>query len=188
MSGKKEIKLSGIGGQGVVLAGTIIGCAASVYDGINAVQTKEYGSELRGGDVSTAVIVSDSKIVFPSVIAPDVLITLAQQAFKANAHFLNRSGITLISDADQVKVPEGSLPEGTLHLSAPFNRIADQEFKSNTVLNMILLGFFAEATGIISADALKNAVSDLVPPNSREMNLRAVELGLEEGRKLKCQS
>lgn len=179
---RNEIKLSGIGGQGVVLAGTIIGCAASVYDGINAVQTKEYGSELRGGEVSTGVIVSDERIVFPSVVAPDVLIVLAQRAMDAGAHFLSggKKRVTLISDSGQVRVDASLLRDGVVHHSGPFNQIADGEFGSRAVLNMVMLGFFAR-TGIVGADALRRAVSDLVPPKSRELNLRALERGLELG-------
>ena len=185
MSRRSEIKLAGVGGQGVVLAGTIIGCAASVYDHINAVQTKEYGSELRGGDVSTGVIVSDEKIIFPSVISPDVLIVLAQQAFESTRHLL-KPGATLLTDSDQVQVDAAALPEGVKHIHAPFNAIADREFHQNTVLNMITLGFFSAKTGIISVDALRQAVAMLVPPKSKEQNLKAVERGIEWGSEPQC--
>lgn len=173
----------------MVLAGTIIGCAASVYDGINAVQTKEYGSELRGGDVSTGVIVSDERIVFPSVVAPDVLIVLAQQAFDAHAHFLSdnpKKNMTLITDSEQVRVVPSLLREGVAHYSAPFNQIADREFGMNAVLNMVMLGFFAERTKIVSADALRKAVADLVPPKSRELNMTALECGIARGGDAPC--
>ncbi len=176
----------------MVLAGTIIGCAASVYDGINAVQTKEYGSELRGGDVSTGVIVSDERIVFPSVVAPDVLIVLAQQAFDAHAHFLSdgpknsKKNMTLITDSEQVRVDASLLREGVVHYNAPFNQIADRDFGMNAVLNMVMLGFFAERTRIVSADALRKAVADLVPPKSRELNVRALECGIARGGDAPC--
>lgn len=178
MNAKTEIKLSGVGGQGVVLAGTIIGCAASVYDRKNAVQTKEYGSELRGGDVSTGVIVSTEKIIFPSVTDPDVLVALAQQACDAHLRSLKPGGI-LITDSGLVTVDEGALPEGARHYSAPFNATADSAFGSNGVLNMIMLGFFAAAIGAVSIEGIRQAVAYLVPPRTRKQNLEAVEKGVE---------
>ena len=184
MNAKTEIKLSGVGGQGVVLAGTIIGCAASVYDGLNAVQTKEYGSELRGGDVSTSVIVSREKIVFPSVVAPDILLTLAQQAYDAHINVLKPRGI-LITDSDLVTVSKDALPQGVVHYSAPFNMIADSVFSNSTVLNMIALGFFSAVTGVISVNALQKAVEQLVPQRTIHKNIEAVAKGVELAKEVK---
>jgi 2-oxoglutarate ferredoxin oxidoreductase subunit gamma len=180
---RNEIKLSGVGGQGIVSAGTIIGCAASVYDGKKAVQTKEYGSELRGGDVSTGIIVSDEKIIFPSVIYPNVLVLLAQQAYTANSHYLAKDKLILITDDELVSPDPSLMHEGIASFSAPFNELADKKLGQKSALNIIMLGFFSEITGIVSAEALRRALLGLLPPKNLDANLKAIEIGIEYGGK-----
>ena len=59
------VRLSGSGGQGMILAGVIFGRAASIYDGRYAAQTQSYGPEARGGASKSDVIVCDNPIVYP---------------------------------------------------------------------------------------------------------------------------
>ena len=78
---RKEIRISGFGGQGVVLAGYILGKALTLYDGLEAVMTQSYGPEARGGASSANVIVSDRSIAYPFVQQPDILVALSQEAY-----------------------------------------------------------------------------------------------------------
>ncbi|GHS92519.1 2-oxoglutarate ferredoxin oxidoreductase subunit gamma [Synergistales bacterium] len=172
-----EIKLSGIGGQGVVLAGTILGRAAAIYDELNAVLTKEYGSDMRGGDVSTDLILSKEAIRYPSVLSPDFVVTLAQRAFENNKKWLSEKS-QLIYDTGLVRFEKSDLPDGCTTVGIPFNTIADSEFHRTDAANMVFLGFFTAAVQLISPDALHSALDDLLPPKSMELNLRAVELGV----------
>ena len=55
---RKEIRLSGFGGQGIILSGVILGKGASLYDNKNAVQTQSYGPEARGGASKSEVVIS----------------------------------------------------------------------------------------------------------------------------------
>ena len=73
-----DINIAGVGGQGSILAGVILGTAAVTYDKKYAVQTQAYSSELRGGFAATWVIVSDGPVGFPRVTAPDILVAQAQ--------------------------------------------------------------------------------------------------------------
>ena len=179
-----EIKLAGVGGQGVVLAGTVLGRAAAIYDGLNAVMTKEYGSDMRGGDVCTDLVVSGGEIRYPAVLAPDVLVVLAQRALDVNKKWFEEekdsaSERLLICDTDLVSVEGMALPSSWKVLGLPFNTLADREFHSSDAANMIFLGFFAVSTGIVSIEALHKALQDLLPPNNLETNIRAVDFGIE---------
>jgi len=127
---KVEIRLTGIGGQGVVLSSVILGRAASVYDKINAVQTQTYGSDMRGGDVCTEVIISDQKIIYPIVNYPDILVVLAQKAFDQHLGDLKNDGI-LITDANLVNI--GNIPENVRHYQGEFNKKATDVLKRKTV-------------------------------------------------------
>jgi 2-oxoglutarate ferredoxin oxidoreductase subunit gamma len=172
---KTEVRIAGIGGQGVVLSGVILGRAASLYDGKRAIQTQAYGSDIRGGDVCCELIISDEEIVYPAVKNPDILIVLAQKVLNSNIGDLKKRG-ALIVDSDLVDTEETK--KAATHCGAPFNRIAIDELGNRIVSNMIMLGFVVERTGIVSFDALKQAVADLVPPKTLEMNLRALERGV----------
>jgi 2-oxoglutarate ferredoxin oxidoreductase subunit gamma len=172
---KVEIRLTGVGGQGVVLSSVILGRAASVYDKINAVQTQTYGSDMRGGDVCTEVIIAEEKIVYPVVNNPDILVTLDQKSYNDNIRDLKSEGI-LITDSDLVNV--SSLKEEIIHYHGSFNKIAIEELKRKTVANMIMLGFFQEKTKIVTFDAIEKAVADLVPSKTIVLNLKVLKMGV----------
>lgn len=169
------IRLTGLGGQGIVLSSVILGRAASVYDHLCAVQTQTYGSDMRGGDVCTEVIISEDKIIYPTIKNPDILIALAQKLYDQHIGDL-KEGATLITDSDLVKVE--NLPKAIKHYKIEFNKKAIDSFGENRASNMILLGFLAKKTGIISSSALKKAIHDLVSPKIYLLNEKAVDLGI----------
>ena len=135
---KIEIRLTGLGGQGVVLSSVILGRAASVYDKINAVQTETYGSDMRGGDVCTEVIIAEERIIYPTINNPDILVALSQKAYDDNFNDLKSNGI-VVTDSDLVNV--SSLKKGIIHYHGSFNKIAIEQLKKKAVANIIMLGF-----------------------------------------------
>ena len=56
---RTEIMVGGVGGQGVVLSGILLGTAATLFENKKAVQTQSYSSELRGGSARAEVIISE---------------------------------------------------------------------------------------------------------------------------------
>ena len=172
---KVKIRLTGVGGQGVVLSSVILGRAASVYDKINAVQTQTYGSDMRGGDVRAEVVISGEKIIYPVINNPNILVTLAQKAYDSHVNNLQSDGI-LITDSDLVKT--SSLKDGISHYHQSFNKIAIEEFKEKAVANIIMLGYLQEKTKIVSINAIKKAVADLVPLKTIDLNLKALKIGV----------
>ena len=176
---KVEIRLTGFGGQGVVLSSVILGRAASIYDEINAVQTETYGSDIRGGDVCTEVIIAEERIIYPIINNPDILVALSQKAYNGNINDLKPNGM-VVTDSDLVNVP--SLKEGIIHCHGSFNKIAIEELKKKAVANMIMLGFLQEKTKIVSLDALGKAIADLVPTKTLDLNLKALQIGINIGK------
>ena len=172
---KIGIRLTGLGGQGIVLSSVILGRAASVYNHLNALQTQVYGSDMRGGDVCTEVILSDEKIVYPIVSHPDILIAVAQKSFNQHVANIKKNGI-LITDSDLVS--SYNIPKSVVHFKEAFNRQATEGFGDNRVSNMIMLGFLAEKTKIISQDVLEKAIFDLMPQKILKINKRAVQKGV----------
>lgn len=170
---KIEIRISGLGGQGVVLAGQILGKAA-VYDGKNAVQTQSYGAEARGGSAKSEVIISDGKIGFPMVRKCNILVALSQEAVDKNIRDLKEDGILLV-DSSIVKI----LPETKARIfKVPASQIAETVFEDKLYANMVILGALTKFTRIVSEESMKGAIADSVPKKVSARNLQAYDKGL----------
>ena len=170
-----QLTLAGIGGQGSIMAGVILGSAAVTYDNKYATQTQAYSSELRGGFAATWVIISDEPVVFPRVVNPDVIVAQAQDSISRFAKTLKPGGI-LIIDSDMVKeVPEGV---GQIHRIAA-TTIARKEVGLGITANMTMLGALCKVTGVVSRQALEKAVVDSVPKGKDAINLKALDLGYQ---------
>lgn len=170
---KTEVRLSGSGGQGVILAGIILAEAAGIYDGKNVVQTQSYGVEARGGASRAEVIISDEEIVFPEVTRPDILLAMNQPSVNKFAATLKDGG-TLIVDSTNVKeVP----PTRGKRVSLPLTDLGVQA-GGIIVANIVALGALVGITGVASEEAMRRAVLGRVPRGTEELNLKALEAGL----------
>ena len=173
---RKEIRIAGFGGQGVVLSGSIIGKAASIYDKGFSTLTQSYGPESRGGSCCAEIIISDAPVDYPYVVNPQVQIILSQEAYdKYGQNVL--PGTLLIVDADLVKI---NVSENSAPASIPSSHMA-QEIGRLIVANIIMLGFLAAVSDIVSYEALKNSVLDSIPQGTESLNMKAFELGYNYG-------
>jgi 2-oxoglutarate ferredoxin oxidoreductase subunit gamma len=172
-----EIRIAGFGGQGVILAATVIGKAASIYANAYATMTQNFGPEARGGAASAAVILSGEPIAYPYVTQPDVLLALSREAYTKFVPELKPGG-TLIVERDLVRV--NGVPSGMRVYSVPATRLAE-ELGRRMVLNIVVVGFFGAVTALLDPDALRRAVADSVPEGLRDLNLRAFDKGYEHG-------
>jgi len=173
--GQTEIRIAGFGGQGVVLAGVLLGTAAVTYDGKKAVQTQSYGAEARGGAARSEVILSDEKVVYPMVRRPDIMVALSAPALEKFMGDLKPGG-TLVVDEDLVKVDGGNAYRV---YSAPFSNIAVKELGRSVVANVVMLGFLTGITDIVSREAMEQAIKDNAPKGTEELNLKAFQIGLQ---------
>jgi len=173
---RKEIRISGFGGQGVVTAGQIIGQAASIYDKGFATLTQSYGPEARGGSCTAEVVISDEPVSYPYVVNPEVVIILAQEAYHKYANNLSE-GTLVIIDPGLVKPDPSHKPK---LLSVPVTHMA-REMGRPVVANIIMLGFLAAVSDLVSEEALKKSVMASVPEGTKEFNLRAFEVGYGYG-------
>jgi len=171
-----EIRLSGSGGQGLILAGVILAQAIGVGDRKNVVQTQSYGPEARGGASRADVVISSGEIYYPKSMKLDMLLALTQEACDKYYPDLKVSG-TLIVDSNLVtQIPTKK------YYGFPFTRLAREEIGHVMVANVIALGAIAEITGIVSAKAVKEAVLARAPRGTEEKNSKALELGMKIAR------
>jgi 2-oxoglutarate ferredoxin oxidoreductase subunit gamma len=173
---RKEIRIAGFGGQGVVLSGYIVGKAASIYDNGFASLTQSYGPESRGGFCRAEVVISDVPIDYPYVVSPQVQIILSQSSY--GAYGQNAPPDTLvIVDSDLVEVDSSQEPKP---LSIPARRMAE-ELGRPVVANIIMLGFLAATSNIVSHEAIRKSILDSIPPGTESLNMKAFEVGYNYG-------
>lgn len=174
---EKHVLFTGFGGQGIIMAGDILGKAATLFEMKHATMTQNYGPEARGGSCSSQVIISLDEILFPYIEEPEVLVCMSQEGYTKNIKSLRRNGI-LIWDADLVRVDKRDA--GGIAYSIPATRFAE-ELGNKMMANIVMLGFLAAVTDVVESESLRKAVLDSVPSATKENNSRAFDRGREYG-------
>ena len=180
---RTEIRFAEFGGQGVVLAGVLLGTAAAVTDGRRAVQTQSYGAAARGGGARSEVVVADEPIVYPRVTHPDILVAMSEEAMKKYGPDMRPGGLLCI-DSDLVKAVNR---DDVRLVGAPVSNLATQELGRTIVANLVMLGVLVAKTGVVSIPGMEAAIRENVPPKTIELNLKAFRRGLEIGASLPVQ-
>ncbi len=179
MSEIKQVRLSGYGGQGVVLAGVLLG-EAGVIDGRYVAGSNSYGAQARGSGCRSEVIFSSGPIDFPHLITADILIAMSQGAYNQYAGDVRELEGIVFYDQGQM------IPREGLHLSQigiPATEQALKKLKSKQVANIVFLGALIQTTKIVSLEAMEKAMKTHVGERFRDLNLKALRLGLELGEK-----
>jgi len=179
MGSRYEIRLSGSGGQGIILMGIILAEAIGIYDGKHVAQTQSYGPEARGGSSKSEVIVSDEEIDYPKAMKPDLLLAMNQKSCDEYYPDLKSEGM-LIVDSTFVNQP----PTGKA-FRVPFTRIAREQFKKEVVANIIALGALAQLSPIVSPKAMEAAVLARVPKGTEKLNRDALKAGMAAAKQAK---
>lgn len=174
---EKEILITGFGGQGIVLAGNIMGKAAALHDGKHSTLTQSYGPEARGGSCSAQVIISDEEILFPYVESPQVIVCMSQEGYTKNVNSLVSGGL-LFWDTDLVATE--NLDSNWNAYNIPATRFAE-ELGNTMMANIVMLGFLSAISDVVTVESLREAVLSSVPPHTKEKNAAAFERGHEYG-------
>ncbi len=174
MPNRIEIRIGGHGGQGVVLAGQILGKGAA-YDGKNVLQTQTYGAEARGSMARSEVIISDTKIGFPAVRKCDVLVAMNQESLDVHLKHLKENGVLIVDSSNVQKIPETKVKT----FKIPITETARKIFGESIYANMVMLGALTKITKVVSKEALEKAIRESVPENTIEANVNAFKKGLE---------
>jgi len=180
MGFRYEIRLSGAGGQGLILVGKILAEAAAIYEGKNATQSQSYGPEARGGASRSEVIISDEDIDYPKAVELDFLLALTQESCDKYWKDLKSDGILLIDSEYVHTIPEGKFKVFELEIT----KIASEKVGKTLVANIVALGVIIQLTNIISVEAVESAILARVPRGTEELNLKAFRTGLEEAKNL----
>ena len=173
MSFRYEVRLSGAGGQGLLLIGKVLAEAAAVYDGKNATQSQSYGPEARGGASKSEVIISDEEIDYPKATEIDFLLALTQESCDKYSADLKPGGILLVDTTFVGRTPEGQF---TIY-RAPITQKAKDVLGSATVANVVALGMISALTSVVTSESIESAILARVPKGTEDLNTKAFQLG-----------
>jgi len=179
MSFRYEIRLSGSGGQGIILMGIILAEAIGVYDGKCVAQTQSYGPEARGGSSKSEVIVGDEEIDYPKAMKPDLLLAMNQKSCDEFYPDLKPEGLLIVDSTFVTQIPT------TKGFQIPFTRIAREKFKREVVANIIALGALSHLSPMVSPKAMEAAVLARVPKGTEKLNRDALKAGMAAAKKAK---
>ena len=168
-----QVRFAGLGGQGIILMGEILGEAA-VLDKKYVGQASSYGSEARGSACKADVVISDSWIDYPEVTEADVLACMSQGTYEMYRKKVNPSTGVIFVDTQMVKPDPSSAVK---HIPVPANESALKDLGNRMAANMVLLGAVVKAMGLVSEEALLQSLSKRVPPSFLETNKKALALG-----------
>lgn len=171
---RQELRLTGAGGQGLILAGIIL-AEAALYDGKNVVQSQSYGPEARGGASRSEVIISQEEINYPKVDDCDIMLALTQDAADKYINSLKSNGILILDDS----VNNVEDREDIKIYRVPILETASVELNKPMVANIIALGSINELTNLVTRESLEKAVLDRVPRGTEELNKKALGRGFE---------
>ena len=171
---RREIRITGYGGQGVIMTGYILGRAAAIYDGLHATMTQSFGPEARGSACAASLIIDDRFVAYPYLRRTDILIALSREGYEKYAGELKDGGL-LVHDQDMVQ-PRDELHPGVQCFGVPAIRIAE-DLGLRIVQNIVVVGFATAVTEIVSKEAATQAVESSVPAATVDLNLQAFERG-----------
>jgi len=174
-SERTEIRLSGAGGQGLILAGVIL-AEAAIIDNYNAVQSQSYGPEARGGASKSDVVISKKDILYPKASKLDYLLALNQESCDNYAPALKDEGILFV-DSDTVE----HLPPGKF-VTLPLVRTARDTVGRVVTTNILSLGVIVGVTNVVTRKAIKEAVLNRIPKGTEKLNMKALDMGYEMGK------
>jgi len=175
---RTEVQLGGFGGQGIMSAGKIIGQAAAIYDKLEASFTQSYGPEARGGAAGSQVVIASDPIHHPHLIEPTSAIIMSQEAYDKYASHLAANGMLLIDDG-LVTLSE-NLSKEIFVYGLPATQLAE-ELGNIRAANTIMLGFWSAITGVVSKEAMHRSLTDSVPPQTVDLNMKAFDIGYSKG-------
>jgi len=174
-----EIRLSGSGGQGMILGSVILAEAIGKDDAQNVVQTQSYGPEARGGASKADVVISKNEVYYPKAMKLDLLLAMTQESLDKYYPDLKEGGTLIIDNGLVTEVPTKE------YYGLPFTQLAREEVGHIMVANVIALGAIAAITGIVTHEDLVEAVLARAPRGTEDKNRKAVEVGFREAEKLK---
>jgi len=173
-----EIRLSGLGGQGILTLGKLLGHALALGHGYQVTQTQSYGPEARGGASRADLVVSSHPISYPKTERLDLLVALSQEACNSYHHLLKKNGVLLVDTTLVKQTPTN------VFLGLPFTELAQSRVKVPQAMNTVVLGAITFLMPFSRRDVMRKSLLANLPEKIHKVNLKAFSLGYDQARKL----
>ena len=171
----KQVRLSGLGGQGIVLTGLLLG-QAGVIDGKYVSGSNSYGAQARGSQCRAEIVFSDRPVDYPHLIVADFLVSMSQGTYDLYSKEVKEGAGLILYDQGFVTPREGLALE---QRGVPATEGSVKELKNKQAANIVLLGAFVEITGIVSEKAIREAISVHISERFQALNLKTLQLGMK---------
>ncbi len=174
---RKEIRLSGSGGQGLLSIGKILAEALGVLEGKNIVQSNAYGGQVRGGSSRSDVLVSSTneEIDFPEVMNADILLAMTQESADEYSGLVKLDGLVILDTTYVKQIPKMT---GRI-IGYPFTLKTKERLGSELPTNIVVLGVIAKIENLVKKESLIETIKKLSPKGKGEINLKALDFGYE---------
>jgi 2-oxoglutarate ferredoxin oxidoreductase subunit gamma len=175
---RREVRLSGSGGQGLLLSGAILAEALGIIEGQNVVQSNSYGGQVRGGSSRSDVLISPpgEEIDYPEVLNADILLAMTQEALDEYSSIVKPDGMVILDTTYVKEIP--SAQAGKV-IRYPFTLRTKERLGSELPTNIVILAVIAQLNNLVSRDTLSKAINAHSPKGKAEMNLKAMDFGYE---------
>ena len=173
-----EVTMAGFGGQGIMLAGQLLSYTG-LKDGKNIIWLPSYGPEMRGGTAYCTVVISDARIGSPIINSPTCACVFNRPSFDKFAPRVKSGGLLIVNSSlinatsDRKDITEILVPATQIAIDAGNGRAT----------NIVVLGAFVGATGIVKYDTLVKVVEEKLGKKRElfEINRRVLEMGYNIG-------
>ncbi|MFH2060374.1 MAG: 2-oxoacid:acceptor oxidoreductase family protein [Pseudomonadota bacterium] len=174
---RSRLVFSGSGGQGVITAAIILAKAAAIFEDRHAIQSQSYGAAARGGATRSDVIIDDSKIYFPKVIQPNILVSLTQESYTKFSPIIRPGGLLLV---DSKYVTIGKKVDAK-HIALPMYDTVMEKIGKPIVFNICMLGALIGVTSLLQPESIIKVLETTIPEDFMEMNKKALDIGIKMG-------
>ena len=178
MSQINQVCLCGFGGQGIILAGLLLG-QAGVIDGRYVSGSSSYGAQARGSECKSEIVFSDYPIDYPHLIETDHLVAMSQKTYDQYAKQVKKDSGLILYDQGMVAPREDMKVR---QVGFPATEVSVKKLKNKQMANIVLLGAFVDTTKLVSPAAIKKAIRIHVSDRFKEVNLKALVLGMDMAR------
>jgi 2-oxoglutarate ferredoxin oxidoreductase subunit gamma len=172
-----QVRLSGFGGQGIILGGLLLG-QAGVIERKYVAGSDSYGAQARGSGCKSEIVFSDGPIDFPLLVTSDVLVAMSQGTYHTYCKDVKEGGLIFYDHG--LVTPEQRLKVKQRGVAA--TEISIKKLKNKQVANIVLLGVLVETTKIVSPKAIQKAIALHIGERFRALNLKALRAGMELGK------
>ncbi len=171
-----ETRFSAVGGQGIILAGTII-ADASHLQGLYAAGSPTYTAQVRGGPTKVDVVLDNEPILFPRAANINFFLSLATRSYNMFAKDLEPD-VTIVIDPNLTTVPDEHRKKYTIY-DVPIIQLTADKMGRMVYTSAVALGTWVALANVIDEELIRAALKRRAPKGTETYNMKALSIGID---------